>query len=77
MTRKRVKNFSKRFEGKNFCQKVPNFTLYSTNHIKICHLLAEVFAFKVLLKTFDTFSSHVIDIKNILLNQTYPAYVDS
>ena len=77
MTRKRVKNFSKRFEGKNFCQKVPNFTLYCTNHIKICHLLAEVFAFKVLLKTFDTFSSPVIDIKNIFLNQTYPTYVDS
>ena len=44
------------------CQKVQNLKMYSTNHIQICHFLAEAFAFKVLLKTFDTFSSHVMGI---------------
>ena len=62
MTKKCVKSFYKHFEVKNFLKNAPEFKLHSTNHIEFLQVFEEVFDFKVLVKTFDTFSSHVIGI---------------
>ena len=62
MSRKRVKNCLKHFEGKNFYQKVPNFYVVCRIQCENLHFLAKVLPSKCFLKIFDTFSSHVIGI---------------
>ena len=52
--------FYKHFKVRNFLKNAPEFKLYSTDHIEFLHVFEEVFDFKVLVKIFDTFSSHVI-----------------
>ena len=73
MTRKCVKSFYKHFEAKN----APALKLHSTNHIEFLDVFEEIFDFKVLVKTFDTFPSHVIGISNVLTDAHCPSQVDS
>ena len=62
MTRKCVESVYKHFEIKNFLKNVQKFDVVCRMQFEFWHVFEEVFDFKVLVKTFDTFSSHVIGI---------------